>query len=94
MDFFQIICFKESKNMAAEKNIRVMLNFCKSCTINKREKIILQLLLLKVCESFLFRQGKKAFSTLWSVQVFFGFQIREDQINTLYEKQIYFSTCR
>ena len=29
MDFFQIICFKEGKNMAIEENLRVTINFYK-----------------------------------------------------------------
>ena len=27
MDFFQMTCFKESKNMGVEKNLRVTINF-------------------------------------------------------------------
>ena len=33
----------------------------------------LQLLLLKVCEAFLFRPSSNVYSILWSVQVFFAF---------------------
>ena len=36
-------------------------------------KTFLQLLLLKVCETFLFRQRKKACSIIWSTWVFFAF---------------------
>ena len=36
-------------------------------------KTFLQLLLLKICETFLFRQSKKACSIIWSTWVFFAF---------------------
>ena len=30
-DFFQMTCFKEDRNMAVEKNLRVTINFYKKC---------------------------------------------------------------
>ena len=44
-------------------------------------------IILKVCESFLFRQIKKNFGLYESS---LDFQLREDQVNTVYEKQVYF----
>ena len=38
-----------------------------------------------------FRTKKKTCTILWSVWVALGFQGKEDQINTVYNKQIYFS---
>ena len=29
MDFFQVTCFKERKNMAVEKNLKITINFYK-----------------------------------------------------------------
>ena len=40
-------------------------------------------ILLNVCESFLFRQSKKTYGSLYESSL--GFQRREDQINTVYE---------
>ena len=44
-----------------------------------------QWLLLKVCESFLFRQSKKTCGLLWSTRVFLGFPEKKKQ-NTVFEK--------
>ena len=33
MDFFQITCLKESKNMAVKRNLRVTITFCKKLHI-------------------------------------------------------------
>ena len=61
--------------MAIEKNLRVTINFSKevvpiTCTLEKRFFAVA--VLLKVGESFLFRQSKKTCGILWSVRVFFG----------------------
>ena len=42
-------------------------------------KTFLQLLLLKVCETFLFGQSNKVYSMLWSVRVFFAFLERQNR---------------
>ena len=44
-------------------------------------RTFLQPLLLKVCETFLFRQSKKACSILWSVWVFFAFLEKRSTLN-------------
>ena len=41
-------------------------------TYKLEKKFFAAAILLKVCESFLFRQSKKACNILWSVWVFFG----------------------
>ena len=41
--------------------------------IHTWDRLFLQLLLLKACETFLFRQCRKVCSILWSVSVFFAF---------------------
>ena len=56
--------------MAIEKNVRVTINFSKevvpiTCTLEKRFFAVA--VLLKVGESFLFRQSKKTCDILWSV---------------------------
>ena len=68
MDFFQNTCFKESNRMAVEKNSRWLLKKTMStfCQIEKEASIeasctnSLQLLLYNFCQSFHFRQSKKA----------------------------------
>ena len=80
--------FKENKNMAVEKKLRVMISFYKNqcppvIMWNKRnlsEKVLLitYTLELKIfvvttfCESIFFRQSGKPSNKLWSVWVFFA----------------------
>ena len=45
----------------------------KKVNIHTEQTFFVQLLLLKVCESFLLRQSKKTCSILWSAQIFFSF---------------------
>ena len=58
------------------------------------QKIFLQLLLLEFCESFLLKQSKKVVVYPGKCKFSLDFQRREDQIATIYEKQIYFSICK
>ena len=50
MDFFQVTCFKESRNMTIEKNLRI--------TINLYKKLCLQLShqIENICRSKLYQQ--------------------------------------
>ena len=86
MDFFRITCFKESKNLAVERNFKVTINFYKKLclpviTWNKKYlfKQIVRIT-YPLEETFLFKQSKK-------LAVYFGlcesslvFQRRKDQI--------------
>ena len=45
----------------------------------------LELLLLKVCESFQFRQSEKTCNLLWSVLIFFAF-LEKERPNTVYKE--------
>ena len=64
-------------------------------------KTFLQLLLLKVCETFLFRENKKACSSLWSVSVFFAFLEKRrpkkyflQEVNLVFHMQILSLMCQ
>ena len=48
--------------------------------MNTLGKDFLQLLRLKVCETFLLRQNKKAYSILWSALVFLAFLEKSKKI--------------
>ena len=57
------------------------------------QKTFLQLLLLKVCETFIFRQSKKLCSILWSIWVFFAFlEKRRSNRYCLWEVNLVFHT--
>ena len=57
---------------------------CCTSSIHAGEKGFLQLPLLKVCGSFLFRQSKGTSGILWSVRVFVAFlQVRTQNIYCL-----------
>ena len=57
-------------------------------------KIFLQLLLVKVCETFLLRQSKNASGILWFVWDFFAFLGKRNQIDSVHENKTWFSICR
>ena len=64
-------------------------------------KNFLQLLLLKVCETFLFRQSNNVYSILWSVSVFFPFLENRRpnrcwlwEENLVFHMQIFNLTCQ
>ena len=51
-------------------------------------KDFLQLLLLKVRETFLFKMINKVYDIPWSVRIFFAFIEKEDQTDTSYQKEM------
>ena len=51
-------------------------------------KDFLQLLLLKVHETFLFKMINKVYDIPWSVRIFFAFIEKEDQTDTSYQKEM------
>ena len=51
-------------------------------------KDFLQLLLLKVRETFLFKMINKVYDIPWSVRIFFVFIEKEDQTDTSYQKEM------
>ena len=81
-------CHEVWKNMVIEKSFRVTSfgKTFKTFVIKSLTKIFLQVQHLKVCESFLFRQGNKTWSILWPACTCLHFWRRKDQINTVYEK--------
>ena len=52
--------------------------------IHTWERLFLQLLLLKFCETFLFRQSNKVYNILWPVRVFFPFLEKRRPTDTGY----------
>ena len=64
-------------------------------------KDFLQLLLLKVCETFLFKQSNKVYSILWSARVFFAFLEKRRpnrywlwEENLVFHMQIFILMCQ
>ena len=69
-------------------------NICQSKLYQRHthlRKTFIQLLLLKICETFLFRQSKNVCSTLWFVLASFGFlEKRRPNRYCLWKKKISF----
>ena len=82
--------------MSANYHMEQKTSMVASCTSKHTypRESFLQLLLLKVCESFVFRQSKKTYKVLWLAWVFLGFKEKRRPINIVFEKLSNFSKCR
>ena len=89
MEFFQITCLKESKSMAAENKI---FNIEWNKYHLSKAVVLITYTLEKIF--FVVATFKGLWVLVWSVQVFFDFQRRGDQINTVCKNLIHFPICR